>query len=367
MSKKRDYYEILGVRREATSVEIKRAYRKLANKYHPDRNPGDKTAEDKFKEASEAYSVLSDSEKRASYDRFGHEVPGGGFGGFNDINDIFSNLGDIFGDIFGGGFRRTPRGQDIETVTRISFEESLFGITKSIKVDRMINCDNCDGSGAKPGTTKETCRKCNGQGQVVHRQGFFAFASTCPDCGGDGQYIKEKCKKCNGLGKVKKTSSLKVKIPAGVEHGQIIKISGKGQAAPPGGIPGDLRINILVEQSADFERHGYDLHTVKKITFPQLALGSELELEIPASNKQGDTKSIRINIPSGTQLKKVFTVEKKGVPYLERDQRGDLHVHLELTVPKKLNTEEKHLLEQYASIRGEKLKKKKSFIEKVFT
>ncbi|MDA3815356.1 MAG: J domain-containing protein [Patescibacteria group bacterium] len=235
-----------------------------------------------------------------------------------------------------------------------------------MKVKRMNNCKKCSGTGAKPGTSKETCKKCNGQGQVVHRQGFFAFASTCPDCGGDGQYIKEKCKKCNGLGKVKKTSSLKVKIPAGVEHGQIIKITGKGQAAPPGGIPGNLRINILVEQNKNFERHGYDLHTLKKITFPQLALGSELELEIPASQEKDDTETVKVNIPSGTQLKKVFTVKNKGVPYLDRDQCGDLHIHLELTVPQKLNSEEKQILKQYASLRGAKLKKKKSFIEKIF-
>ncbi|MBU1219941.1 molecular chaperone DnaJ [Myxococcota bacterium] len=364
---KRDYYEVLGISKNSTSAEIKKAYRKLATEYHPDRNPDDPSAEDKFKEAAEAYAVLSDDSKRQMYDTYGHNAPGGsgGFSGFSSMDDIFSSLGDIFGDFFNMGQGRSARrrGENILVAAELSFRESLFGTSKTIDVKKYEVCSECGGSGAKSPDSFSMCSTCNGQGQVVHRQGFFAFATTCPQCSGEGKIIKEKCRKCSGAGKIEKTETIKVKVPAGVMSGQRIKYAGKGQEAP-GSMPGDLYIQIEVEEDDLFEREEFDLFAKIAVTFPQLALGTEIPFSVPTSIEEEET--IEIKISRATQPGSIITIPGKGVPFLQEKGRGDLHLEVVLVVPDHISEEEEDLIRQLAEITKKPVASKKSFFKKLF-
>ena len=365
---KRDYYEVLGVTKDASGDEIKKAYRKLAQKFHPDKNSDDAGAEEKFKEAAEAYSVLSDPDKRAAFDRYGFQVPGGSpFSGFSSMDDIFSNLGDIFGDLFGGG-RVRRKGEDLVLGLDLSFQESLFGAQKSLTVNRQVACDLCKGTGAKEGTSRAVCETCKGQGQVALRQGFFMFAQTCPACRGEGSLVKHKCPSCKGLGKVQKAESLKVTIPAGIDHGRTIRLTGKGQPAPDSGVSGDLYITVEVKQHPDFERDGVDLHTERNISFAQAALGTQLEVAVPSV--EGERKEL-LQIPAGTQPGDILLLSRCGVPHMDGTQgggsrRGDLHVHVNLQVPKSLSAEEESLVRQLAELGGQSVTGKKGLFQKIF-
>ncbi len=362
MAEKRDYYEVLGVERNATDQDIKRAYRRLAKKYHPDVNPGDKEAEAKFKEASEAYAVLSDEEKRAKYDQFGHsafEGAGGGdggfggFGGFGDMGDIF---GDIFGDLFGGGSgRRTKngptRGQDVQSSLDITFTEAAFGCKKNVELWVFDNCDQCNGTGAKAGTKPETCPNCHGSGQMrVQQQTMFGAMTsvrTCSTCGGTGKIIKEKCTRCNGGGRIKVKKTFEVNIPAGIDTGQSIRMSGKGEPGAQGGPNGDLFITVTIRPHPFFSRQGYDVYCSVPISFAQAALGDELEIPTIDGKAQ-------YTIEEGTQTGTRFRLRGKGIPYLRNsNQRGDQYVTVNVEVPKKLNDKQKELLRQFASAMGE--------------
>lgn len=367
---KRDYYEVLGVARDASADEIKKAYRKLAQKYHPDKNPGDKEAEEKFKEAAEAYSVLSDPEKRNAYDRFGFSGPGTNpFEGFSSMEDILASFGDIFGDIFGQrGRSRRRKGQDIVMNLELTFQEALFGTQKSISVRRQVECEACHGTGAKEGTSRTVCETCEGQGQVAIRQGFFMFAQTCPTCQGQGTVVKHKCPECKGKGLVSKVESLKITVPAGINHNQTIRISGKGQPAPHGGIPGDLYVTVEVTPHPDFVREGVDLHTEQTISFPQAALGAKIEIKVPGP----DGDEIRIlEIPAGSQPGDVITLKNCGVPIMDGSQsghlnRGQLLVHLKLVVPTRLSSEKEELIRRLAELENQDVSEKKNFFQKFF-
>ena len=376
MAEKRDYYEVLGVERNATDQDIKRAYRRLAKKYHPDVNPGDKEAEAKFKEASEAYAVLSDEEKRAKYDQFGHsafEGAGGGdggfggFGGFGDMGDIF---GDIFGDLFGGGSgRRTKngptRGQDVQSSLDITFTEAAFGCKKNVELWVFDNCDQCNGTGAKAGTKPETCPNCHGSGQMrVQQQTMFGAMTsvrTCSTCGGTGKIIKEKCTRCNGGGRIKVKKTFEVNIPAGIDTGQSIRMSGKGEPGAQGGPNGDLFITVTIRPHPFFSRQGYDVYCSVPISFAQAALGDELEIPTIDGKAQ-------YTIEEGTQTGTRFRLRGKGIPYLRNsNQRGDQYVTVNVEVPKKLNDKQKELLRHFASDMGEDdvHGQKKSFFQKM--
>jgi chaperone protein DnaJ len=376
LAEKRDYYEVLGVERNATDQDIKRAYRRLAKKYHPDVNPGDKEAEAKFKEASEAYAVLSDEEKRAKYDQFGHsafEGAGGGdggfggFGGFGDMGDIF---GDIFGDLFGGGSgRRTKngptRGQDVQSSLDITFTEAAFGCKKNVELWVFDNCDQCNGTGAKAGTKPETCPNCHGSGQMrVQQQTMFGAMTsvrTCSTCGGTGKIIKEKCTRCNGGGRIKVKKTFEVNIPAGIDTGQSIRMSGKGEPGAQGGPNGDLFITVTIRPHPFFSRQGYDVYCSVPISFAQAALGDELEIPTIDGKAQ-------YTIEEGTQTGTRFRLRGKGIPYLRNsNQRGDQYVTVNVEVPKKLNDKQKELLRQFASAMGEDdvHGQKKSFFQKM--
>ncbi|HVX95449.1 MAG TPA: molecular chaperone DnaJ [Polyangia bacterium] len=358
MSEKRDYYEVLGVARTADGGELKRAYRKLAMELHPDRNPGNKEAENKFKEASEAYQILSDPEKRQLYDRFGHEGPGRmGGGGFGDVSDIFSAFGDIFGDIFGqrgGGGRRGPgRGSDLETSVVLTLVEASTGVKKDIEVARRVPCRTCKGSGAAPGTEPETCQQCGGRGQVMHSQGFLMIQTTCPVCRGEGRVIRKACPTCAGVGAEKQEETLQVTIPAGVEDGSTLRLPGRGEAGQRGGPPGNLYVVIRVREDERFERNGADLHTEVSVSFPQMALGArvlvptltgEAEIEVRAGSQPGDTVSLRGH----------------GMPSLEGRGHGDIVAHLRLVVPRALSAEEEQHLRAYAAAGGEAVSPEKT-------
>lgn len=376
MAEKRDYYEVLGVEKNATDQDLKRAYRKLAKQYHPDANPGDKEAEEKFKEASEAYAVLSDQEKRAQYDQFGHaafEGGAGGAGGFGsfDFSDIFSSFGDIFGgggfgDIFGGGSRRRggPQpGHDVQTRLEITFEEAAFGCKKNVDLWVYDHCPECDGNGAKKGTKPETCPTCHGSGQQRVQQqtmfGTMASVRTCSTCGGTGQYIREKCEKCTGTGRIKVRKTYEINIPAGIDAGQSIRMSGKGEPGSQGGPNGDLYITVMVRPDSRFTREGYDLYCSIPISFVQAALGDTLT--IPTLDGQ-----VQYDISAGTQTGTRFRLRGKGVPYLHREgQRGDLYVTVNVDVPRKLNDQQKKLLKEFGESMGTSVKEQpKSFFKK---
>lgn len=370
MSTKRDYYEVLGVDKSADEQAIKKAYRKLAMKYHPDRNPGDSEAEEKFKEINEAYEVLSDSTKRQTYDQFGHEgVNGqGGFGGqgfggqgFGGFEDIF---GDIFGDVFGGGFgggrprRRGPeRGADMKQSIEITFEEAAFGKKTSIKVNRSEECSECHGSGAKPGTSKKTCPTCNGAGEVrtVQRTPFGNIASsrTCSTCEGEGEVVESPCTKCGGKGSTRKVKTIEVDIPAGIDDGQMIKLAGQGELGSKGGPRGDLYIVVNVKNHSLFTREGYDIYFDMPITFAQAALGDEIE--VPTLDGK-----VKYSIPEGTQTGTVFRLREKGIPKLRGNNRGDQYVKVVVDTPKKLNDKQKELLREFAKACGSDVHERKT-------
>lgn len=376
MSTKRDYYDILGVDKNADAQAIKKAYRKLAMKYHPDRNPDNKEAEEKFKEVNEAYEVLSDENKRRTYDQFGHEgVNGqGGFGGqgfggqgFGGFEDIF---GDVFGDIFGGGFgnsrtrRRGPeRGSDIRHSINISFEEAAFGKKTSIKLNRSEECSECNGSGAKVGTSKKTCPTCNGAGEVrtVQRTPFGNIASSriCSTCEGEGEVIESPCPKCSGRGSTRKVKTIEVDIPAGIDDGQMIKLSGQGEIGNKGGPRGDLYLVINVERHPLFTREGTDIHFEMPITFVQAALGDEIE--VPTLDGK-----VKYKVPEGTQTGTVFRLREKGIPRIRGNSRGDQYVKVVVDVPKKLNESQKDILREFAKECGEEVhERQNSFLKKI--
>jgi molecular chaperone DnaJ len=349
---KRDYYEILGVVKTATEVEIKSAYRKLALKHHPDRNPGDHAAEEKFKEAAEAYAVLADPDKRHLYDRFGHAGLGSAATGgqgfdpsvFTGFEDILGGLGDIFGfgDIFGGGRRRggPMRGADLRYDLEISFEESAHGAETSIQIPRQETCETCHGSGAAPGSRPTTCPQCQGRGQLRYQQGFFTVARTCGQCRGSGQVISNPCPACRGAGRVQKERKLTVKIPAGIATGQRLRLSGEGEAGSTGGPSGDLYVVVHVQEHPFFHRDGNELFCEIPLNFTTLALGGEIT--IPTLEGEESFK-----VPDGTQTGTTFRLRGRGMPDVTgRGGRGDLLITVKAITPKKLNREQKKLLEQ---------------------
>jgi len=349
---KRDYYDVLGVARNANDQEVKSAYRKLALKYHPDRNPGDKAAEEKFKEAAEAYAVLADGEKRSAYDRFGHAGVGAGVGAggfdptiFQGFEDIFGNLGDLFGfgDLFGGGRRRggPQRGADLRYDLEIPFEESAHGTETTIQIPRQEKCGTCHGSGAAPGTSPIICPQCRGRGQIRYQQGFFTVAQTCPQCRGGGQIISKPCATCHGSGQVTEQRRLSVKIPAGIASGQRLRLRGEGEAGHAGGPPGNLDVVVHVQEHQFFRRDGDDLYLEMPVSFPTLALGGEIR--VPTLD--GDEV---VRVPEGTDTGTVLRLRGKGMPNISGRGRGDLHVVVQVTTPRRLTKEQKKLLEQLA-------------------
>lgn len=349
---KADYYEVLGVSRDAGDQELKSAYRKLALKYHPDRNPGDHAAEEKFKEASEAYQVLCDADKRAAYDRFGHAgIGAGGPGGFGgpfaggvDIGDIF---GDLFGEMFnmGGSQRgsRQQRGDDLRFDLSIQFEDAVFGVQTEVKIRRLEMCPTCDGRGSASGRGPTTCQQCHGRGQIRYQQGFFSVARTCGGCGGTGQIIGDPCSTCRGETRVSKELKLNVKVPPGVEDGTRIRYAGEGDAGRAGGPRGDLYVVLSIQPHDFFERDGQDLRCVVPISFPQAALGAEIEIP-------GVEGPVAVKIPEGTQSGKEIRVRGKGVPFLNERGYGDLVVKVIVQIPRKLTRAQRELVTKLAEL-----------------
>ena len=350
---KRDYYAVLGLGRDASDQDIKSAYRKLALKHHPDRNPGDRVAEDKFKEAAEAYSVLADPEKRARYDRFGHAaVAGSGAAGgfdptiFAEFDDIFGSIGDIFGfgGMFGGRRRGGPqRGADLRYDLEISFEQSAAGAETTIQIPRHEGCETCHGSGAAPGSSPTTCPQCRGSGQLRYQQGFFTVARTCGQCRGSGRVIANPCQTCRGAGMVEQLRKLTVKVPAGIATGQRLRLNGEGEAGAQGGPPGDLYVVISVQEHPFFQRDGNDLSCEIPVNFTTLALGGEIK--VPAVS--GDAQTLKI--PDGTATGSVFRLRGKGMPDVAGRGRGDLLVTVQAITPRKLSRDQRKLLEQFAA------------------
>jgi molecular chaperone DnaJ len=362
VSAKRDYYEVLEVERKSSASDIKRAYRKKAMQYHPDRNPDDPEAEERFKEAAEAFEVLSDSEKRSLYDQFGHDAPSrGGFQGFSSADDVFAHFGDLFSDLFGNlgfGSRRRggpARGADLRMRVLVPFEEAVHGSERELKVPRRQSCDDCGGSGAAEGSSPETCPQCNGSGQVVHRQGFFTLQTTCPKCQGEGQTIKDPCGGCGGTGVQQVESDINIKIPAGVDDGQTLRVGGGGNPGARGGPPGNLYVQIRVEPDERFIRDEYDVHTKVAITMLQATLGCTVVLP----TLEGETE---IDIEPGTQPGEVIMRRGKGIQVLGGRGKGDQHVHVMVEVPKKLDGEHEEALRKMAADRGEDVADKKSFL-----
>ncbi len=354
MAEKRDYYEVLGVSRSAADDELKKAYRQLAKKYHPDTNPGDTTAEAKFKEASEAYAVLSDADKRRQYDQFGHAAfdggAGAGAGGFDfsgmDMGDIF---GDIFGDLFGGRSRRPSngpmQGANLRTAVRITFEEAVFGTEKELELTLKDECGTCHGTGAKPGTTADTCTKCGGKGQVVYTQqslfGMVRNVQTCPDCKGTGKMIKDKCADCYGTGFINSKKKIKVSIPAGIDSGQSVRIRSKGEPGTNGGPRGDLLVEVEVSRHPIFQRQDQDIFSTAPISYATAVLGGDVKI----STVDGD---VIYNVKPGTQTDTKVRLREKGVPSLRnKAMRGDHYVTLVVQVPTNLNSEQKDLLKKF--------------------
>ena len=367
-SEKRDYYEVLGVKKDATADEIKKAYRKLAKENHPDLHPGDKACEERFKEVNEAYEVLSDEEKRKKYDQFGHAAfdPnagygaggfGGGFGGFGDfgdLGDIFGSFGDIFGFGGGGAQRSNPnaprKGDNIRSSVSISFEEAAFGCEKEITIGRVEQCPDCKGTVCQPGTTPEVCPDCKGTGTVRTTQrtpfGMVQSTGACPKCKGTGKIIHQPCKTCRGMGMIRRQHKVKVTIPAGIDDGQAISQRGKGNAGANGGPAGDLLVSVIVRPHARFERDGNSVLLQQPISFAQAALGAEIEVPTLDGN-------VKMTVPEGTQPGATFRLRGKGIPYLRGSGRGDQFVTVDVVVPKNLTGSQKELLRQYAASTGE--------------
>jgi molecular chaperone DnaJ len=364
---KRDYYDVLGVGREADAETLKKAYRKLALKHHPDKNPGDKVAEESFKECNEAYAILSDPERRMQYDRFGHAAfqnggPGmGGFdfgGGFEDI------IGDLFGDFFGtgrghGGRSRPRRGQDLQYSLELSFEEAARGVEKTLSIPRLVKCDTCGGDGCAPGKKPITCQHCGGSGQLRFQQGFFSIAKTCGSCNGQGTIIGDPCTTCRGRGAERRTRSVSVKIPGGVDTGSRLKLRGEGELGTLGGPPGDLYVLIEVGEHPIFVRDGTDVVCDVPISFAQAALGTELRVP----TLEGEAK---LKVPAGTQSGHLLRLRGRGVPDLQGYGRGDQVVRVVVETPRKLSARQRELLEEFAKISGEEVHPlSKSFFDKV--
>ncbi|HQS57558.1 MAG: molecular chaperone DnaJ [Gallionellales bacterium 35-53-114] len=345
MSKK-DYYEVLGVNKDATAEEIKKAYRKLAMKFHPDRNPDNPKAEEQFKEAKEAYETLSDDQQRAAYDQYGHAGTDGSRGGGGHGAGGF-DFGDIFGDIFGGAGRggrsQAQRGADLRYNMEITLEEAARGATKQVRIPTLDECDTCHGSGAKPGTTPTTCQTCGGHGQVRMQQGFFSIQQTCPRCHGSGKSISSPCGTCSGSGRVKHHKTLEIKIPAGIGDGMRLRHSGHGEAGSNGAPPGDLYVEIHIKPHSVFQRDGDDLHCEMPISFTTAALGGEIE--IPTLDG-----SARIKIPAETQSGKIFRLRGKGIKGMRTNAHGDLNCHVVIETPVKLTDRQKELLQEFATI-----------------
>ena len=379
MAEKRDYYEVLGLKKGASDDEIKKAFRKMAMKYHPYKNPGDKEAEEKFKEVNEAYSVLSDPDKKSKYDRFGHAGVdpngfggAGGFGGFGGgggfgFDDIFDMFGGAFGGFGGGGQQRranSPRkGKDLQKAITITFEEAAFGTKKTIELSKYVACGTCKGEGTKPGTSKKTCPKCGGSGQISQMQrtpfGQFQSVTTCDQCGGAGQVIEEPCPDCKGSGRVRKNVTITVDIPAGVDNESVIPIRGQGEPGYNGGPAGDLYIVLNVKPHKMFRRQGADLYLEIPISFDQAALGAEIV--VPTLEGK-----VSYKVPAGTQPGTTFRLREKGIKYLKREAKGDLYVKVNLEVPTKLNHKQKKAIEDMGKAVTEDCYQKKSgFAEKI--
>lgn len=351
MASKKDYYELLGVQRSASEDDIKKAYRKMALQYHPDRNPGDKQAEEKFKEVSEAYQILSDAQKRAQYDQFGHAAFGdnGPFGGAGaDFTSGFEDVfGDIFGEFFGGGGRRSARrGEDLRYNLSLSFEEAVGGVEKKIKIPRHGACESCQGSGAKPGSSPQTCPNCKGRGQVSFQQGFFSVSRTCNQCQGQGTIIKDPCGSCGGAGRVRSMHTLSVKIPAGVDNGSRLKLRGEGENGPTRGTAGDLYVVIQVQPHPIFVRDNLDIICDVPISFVQAALGAEID--VPTLDGK-----VKMKIPPGTQSGKVFRMKGRGIKDVQGYHQGDQHVRVTVETPTHLSGRQKELLHEFAALGGE--------------
>jgi len=369
---KADYYELLGVARNASEEEIKKAYRKMALKYHPDRNQGNKSAEEKFKEVSEAYEALSNPDKRSAYDRFGHsafgpQMRGAPGGGFHDPFDIFREVfgggggGSIFDDLFGGGGRRegAQGGNDLRYDMELSFEEAAFGSEKEISIRRHEACDDCEGTGAAPGTSMTRCTQCGGRGQITSQRGFFMVSQTCPRCRGAGRVIEKPCKSCSGSGLVERVSKIKIRAPGGVEDGMRLRSAGNGDSGVRGGPPGDLYVVLHVHEHEIFKRDGEDLFCEVPISYPMAALGGELE--VPTLDG-----AARVRIPPGTQSGTLFRLRGKGVKSLDGRGVGDQHVRIIVEVPTRLNSDQRRKLEEFArSCNEDVLPMRKSFMERV--
>lgn len=371
MAEKRDYYEVLEVAKNATEADLKKAYRKLAKQYHPDVNPDNKDAEAKFKEINEAYAILSDAEKRANYDRFGHAAFDGGAGGFSGFDGFgFGGLDDLF-ETFMGGFggrskakRNGPeKGNDLQYSMEITFHEAATGVAKDLNVNRMQACATCGGSGAKPGTNVENCKQCNGTGQIRYAQstpfGQFVNVKTCDVCRGEGKIVVHPCEACNGKGRVAKSSKISINIPAGIDEGQTISLRGEGEPGMRGGSSGDLYVTIHIKPHPIFKREGYDVVCDVPISFTQAALGAEVE--IPTLEGR-----LKYNVPEGTQPGTIFKLKGKGIKHLRSNAHGDQYIRVNVEVPNRLSHKQKELLRQFAEISGDEgLEQKKGFFNKM--
>jgi molecular chaperone DnaJ len=365
MASKRDYYEVLAVAKTAGEKEIKAAYRKLAVQYHPDRNPGDHEAEEKFKEAAEAYAVLSDADKRARYDRFGHQGVGGAAGGGIDPT-IFADFSDILGDLFGFGdaFGRRrggpARGADLRYDLTLTFNEAVFGTETTLRLPRLEGCDTCKGTGSASGAQPTPCRTCNGQGQVRYSQGFFTVARTCPQCNGEGRTVSDPCKTCRGQGRVERERSLKVQIPPGVDTGARLRLSGEGEQGRAGGPAGDLYVVIRVEAHARFQRDGSTVYSELPIGYPQAVLGAEVAVETLHGTST-------LDIPAGTQPGREFRLRGQGIPRIDGHGKGDhiVRVAIEVPDPKALSEEEVDLLRRLAGLSDRPVKEEGTLLDKV--
>ncbi|MGE0633544.1 MAG: molecular chaperone DnaJ [Pseudobdellovibrionaceae bacterium] len=357
MAGPRDYYEVLGVDRNADQDTIKKAYRKLAMQFHPDKNPGNKEAEDKFKEAAAAYEVLGDPEKRAKYDRFGHAAfsQGGRGQGFQDVEDIFASFGDIFGDFFGMGRSESSRsrgprkGADLRYLTEISLKEVIEGVEREIEFDTEVHCAECTGTGAEKGSKPETCKTCQGSGQVVRSQGFFSVASPCPQCHGSGQKISKPCKTCKGKGRASQHKKIRLTIPAGVDTGTRLRVAAEGEGGYLGGPPGDLYVEVRVREDARFVRRGDDLITEVSVSYLQAILGADME--VSTVNGKGN-----LEVPRGAQVGDAIKLSGHGIPSLRSGKRGDLYFQLGVEFPVKISKDEEDLLRKLAEIKGIKVK-----------